>query len=125
MNPRSPIPSLAAAILLLASALALALALASASAFRVEGAVLEGGGVSSSTSIGVASTVNTFNTTAQVYVFTPNASTAVIEAEEVQVTAIVYGPGNPLERIRPVAAFSGALIAAVLLIILRRRRGRS
>lgn len=80
------------------------------------------GSPSSSSDLVRDSTVNTFNTTASVHVFTPNASTAVIEAEEVEVTAITYTPEDSLKDIRPIVMFSGAFLAAALLIILRSRR---
>ncbi|MEM2122949.1 MAG: hypothetical protein QXE79_04860 [Candidatus Bathyarchaeia archaeon] len=118
MSIRIPIPNFAMTILLFILSI-------SAFTFRFEGTALESVESASSTSTAGDSTVNTFNTTAQVYIFTPNASTAVIEAEEVQVTAVVYNPGSSLENVRPIAAFSGAIIAAVILIILRQKRRSS
>lgn len=98
------------------------LLLLSGSAPKMKAVIYEDKGLISSSTLTGDSTINTFNTTAPVHVFTPNASTAVIEAEEVQVTAIVYSPESPSERFRPIAVFSGALLAGVLLIILRSRR---
>ncbi|MEM2961567.1 MAG: hypothetical protein QW569_05490 [Candidatus Bathyarchaeia archaeon] len=100
------------ALMLLASSLS--------PAFMADGLALESGDSASSTSTAECSTINTFNTTVQVHIFTPNASTAVIEAEEVRVSAVVYGPGGPRDA-RPILLFSGAVIATVFLIILRRR----
>ncbi len=78
----------------------------------------------STTSTSSNSSLKTFFTTASVHVFTPNASTVLVEAEEVQVEVIVHGQESNLKKIRPVLILSGAFIAAFFLIIFRNKLRR-
>jgi len=75
--------------------------------------------VTISTSTENNSSLKIIGTTGSVHIFTPNASTTIVEAEEVQVEVIVHNPESSLEKNRSILIFSGAFIVAAILIILR------
>ena len=66
-------------------------------------------------------TVTRISTSGSVHIFTPNASTAIIEAEQREVEVIVHNQESYLKQWYPFFAFSIAFIAAVALIIIRRK----
>lgn len=66
-------------------------------------------------------TVTRISTTGSVHIFTPNASTAIIEAEQREVEVVVHSQDSNFKQWYPLYAFSIAFIAAVVLIVIRRK----